>query len=378
LYKEEEVDIDIPLWLSIMLRFCEEFLLRMIAKRGRYKGIERILVKGTNWVGDTILSFPAVYALRQQFPNAHITVLTRSRLADLWKANPSIDEVLPYDMPSGVRRILGELQIARLIKQKTIDLAVIFPRSFSSALMVFVGGVPRRIGYKSEGRGLLLTERIACTAELLSRHRMYYYLHLIKQLGSYPSPPLPSLALNGTQERWADTFLSDSGLKGEVLVGLNPGATYGEAKCWPPERFTELGRRLIKDKGATILIFGSSRPQEKVLNATIARGISEGCLNLSGKTSLLQLAALLRRCRLLVTNDTGTMHVAAAIGTRVLAIFGPTDPRTTSPLGKGHVVIRREVSCSPCLKRVCPEDHRCMELISVADVLEGAEKGLEK
>jgi len=350
----------------------------MTTKRRRYKGIKRILVKGTNWVGDTIISFPAVSALRQQLPKARISVLTRSRLAELWKANPDIDEVLTYDMPGGARRIFGELQIARLIRQKEIDLAVIFPRSFSSALMVFLGGVPQRIGYKSEGRGLLLTERIACTAELLRRHRMYYYLHLIEQLGSYPAPPLPSLSLNGTQERWADTFLSRNGLKGKVLIGLNPGATYGQAKCWPPERFAELGRRFIKDHGASILIFGSSRPQEKALNASIAEGIGEGCLNLSGETSLMQLAALLRRCRLLVTNDTGTMHVAAAVGTRVVAIFGPTDPRTTSPLGKGHVVIRREVPCSPCLKRVCPEDHRCMELISVANVLEAAQKGLEK
>lgn len=326
------------------------------------------MVKGTNWVGDTIISFPAVSALRQQFPKARITVLTKAPLAELWKAHPAIDEVLPYDMPSGARRILGELQIARLIRQKEIDLAVIFPRSFSSALMVFLGGVPRRIGYKGEGRGLLLTGGIACTAELLRRHRMYYYLHLIEQLGSYSSPPLPALSLNGAQEKWADTFLSNTGLKGKVLVGLNPGATYGEAKCWPPERFAELGRRLIKDQGAAILIFGSSRPQEKALNAAIAQGIGEGCLNLSGETSLWQLAALLRRCRLLVTNDTGTMHVAAATGTRVAAIFGPTDPCTTSPLGEGHVVIRRDVSCSPCLKRVCPEDHRCMDLIEVEEV----------
>jgi heptosyltransferase-2 len=368
LYKEEEVDIDIPRWLSIMLQSCEEFLMTMRAKKESYKGIERILVKGTNWVGDTIISFPAVHALHRQFSKARISVLTKSRLAELWKLHPAVDEVIPYDMPSGAGRIFGELQIARLIKQKEIDLAVIFPRSFSSALMVFLGGVPRRIGYKSEGRGLLLTERIACTAELLSRHRMYYYLQLIEPLGSYSSPPLPSLSLNGAQERWADTFLSRSGLKGKVLVGLNPGATYGEAKCWPPERFAALGRRLIKDSGASILIFGSSRPQEKALNAAIAEGIGEDCLNLSGETSLLQLAALLRRCRLLVTNDTGTMHVSAAVGTSVVAIFGPTDHRTTSPLGKGHVIIRREVSCSPCLKRVCPEDHRCMDLIEVEEV----------
>ncbi|MCJ7663655.1 MAG: lipopolysaccharide heptosyltransferase II [Desulfobacterales bacterium] len=340
----------------------------MRAKRGSYKVIKGILVKGTNWVGDTIISFPAVSSLRCLFPQAHITILTNSRLAELWKVHPAVDEVIPYDMPAGAGRLFGELQIARLIKQKELDLALIFPRSFSSALMAFLGRIPQRIGYKGEGRDLLLTERIDCTTEVLSRHRMYYYLHLIERLGRCPSPPLPSLSLNGNQERWAETFLSHTGLKGKVLIGLNPGATYGEAKCWSPERFVELGRRLIEDYGACVLIFGSSRPQEKALNATIAQGIGEGCLNLSGQTSLLELAALLRHCRLLVTNDTGTMHVAAAVGTRVVAIFGPTDPRTTSPLGERHVVIRREVSCSPCLKRVCPEDHRCMDLIDVKAV----------
>jgi heptosyltransferase-2 len=303
----------------------------MEAQKERSKGIQRVLVKGTNWVGDTIISFPAVSALRHHFPKARFSVLTRS---------------------------------------------VIFPRSFSSALMVFLGGVPQRVGYTGEGRGVLLTERVACTDELLGRHRMYYYLHLIEALGRCPSPPLPTLSLNGKLEGWADGFLARNDLRREVLIGLNPGATYGEAKCWPPDRFAALGRRLIKDHGASILIFGSSRPQEKVLNASIAGGIGEGCLNLSGETSLLQLAALLRRCRLLITNDTGTMHVAAAVGTKVAAIFGPTDPRTTSPLGEGHVVIHREIACSPCLKRVCPTDHRCMELVSVTDVLEAVQEGL--
>ena len=340
----------------------------MVAIRERYKDVKEILVKGSNWVGDTIISFPAVYSLRRLFPQAHISVLAKSHLAELWEANPAVDGVIPYEMPTGAGRIFGELRIARRIRQKDIDLTVLFPRSFSSAWMVFLGGIPRRVGYKGEGRDWLLTERIDRTNELLRRHRMYYYLHLIERLGRCPSPLSPSLSLNGKIERWATRFLTHNGLRGKVLIGFNPGATYGEAKCWPPERFVELGRRLRGDYDASILIFGSSRLKEKALNATIAEGIGEGCLNLSGQTSLLELASLLRQCPLLVTNDTGTMHVAAAAGTRIVAIFGPTDPRTTSPLGKGHVVIRKEVSCSPCLKRVCPEDHRCMDLIEVEEV----------
>jgi heptosyltransferase-2 len=350
----------------------------MSAIKERYKDVKGILVKGTNWVGDTIISFPAVHSLRRLFPQAHISVLAKSRLAELWKANTDIDEVIPYTMLKGVGRIFVELGIARRIKQKEIDLAVILPRSFSSAWMVFLGGIPHRIGYKGAARDWLLTEGIDRTPALLSKHRMYYYLHLIERLGHCPSLPLPSLSLNGKTEDWADGFLSHNGLKGELLIGVNPGATYGEAKCWPPERFVEVGRRLVEDYGASILIFGSSRPIEKDLNASIAQGIGNGCLNLSGETSLLELASLLQQCRLLVTNDTGTMHVAAAVGTRVVAIFGPTDPRTTSPLGEGHVIVKNDVPCSPCHRRVCLyKHHPCMAFVETDEVFEMVSKMIE-
>ena len=340
----------------------------MTAIRERYKGVKGILVKGTNWVGDTIMSFPAVHCLRRLFPHAHISVLVKSHLAELWKANPDVDDVITYDMPRGVGRIFAELQVARLIRDKTIDLAVVLPRSFSAAWMVFLGGIPYRIGYKGEVRDWLLTERVDRSADVLNQHRMYYYLRLIECLGRGPTPSLPSLSLNGKIEKRIDNFLLHQGLRGELLIGFNPGATYGEAKCWPPERFAALGERLRREYGASIIIFGSSRPQEKELNTSIAERIGKGCLDLSGQTSLLELASLLRHCHLLVTNDTGTMHVAAAVGTQVVAIFGPTDFRTTSPLGEGHVVIHKDVSCSPCLRRVCPEDHRCMNLIEVEEV----------
>lgn len=358
----------LPLCLYNTLRSFEEFLLSMIAISERYKGVKKILVKGTNWVGDTIMSFPAVNSLRRLFPQAHIYLLVMSNLAELWQANPDIDEVIPYDMPTGAGRIFAEVGIARLIRDKAIDLAVVLPRSFSSAWIVFLGRIPHRIGYKGEVRDWLLTERVGRTADILNQHRMYYYLKLIECLGRGPFPSLPSLSLTDEIDVWANHFLLHNGLRGKVLIGFNPGATYGEAKCWPFEKFVELGRRLKQMYDASILIFGSSQPKEQELNATIAEGIGEGCFNLSGKTSLLELASLLRQCHLLVTNDTGTMHVAAAVGTRVVAIFGPTDPQTTSPLGKGHTVIRAGVPCSPCLKRVCPEDHRCMDLIEVEQV----------
>lgn len=342
----------------------------MSGRRRDDQGIRRILVKGTNWVGDTVISFPAVHALRHLFPTAHIAVLVRSHLADLWRVQPAVDEVITYDIPKGINRLFAEVKIAGLIRNRGIGLAIIFPRSFSSAWMVFLGGIPRRLGYKGDHRGWLLTNRVEREDGLLRRHRMYYYLHLIERLGDFPPPPLPTLRTDAEMEGWTDRFLDQHGISGRLVIGLNPGATYGEAKCWPPDRFVKLGKRLIKDDGASLVVFGSPRDAERRLCAEIAQEIGPGCIDLSGQTSLLQLASLLRRCRLLVTNDTGTMHVAAAVGTKVVAIFGPTDPTTTSPLGEGHIIVRKEAACIPCLKRVCPIDHRCMRLVEVDDVYE--------
>lgn len=350
----------------------------MASVREQYKELQGILVKGTNWVGDTIISFPAVHSLRTLFPEARIDVLAKPHLADLWKANSDIDEVITYEMPDGVRRVFGELKIARLLRNRRIDLAVVLPRSFSSAWMVFLGGIHYRIGYGGEARDWLLTEKVARSTELLNKHRMYYYLNLIKVLGDCVPPPLPQLSLNGEVQVWAEEFLAKKGLKEKLLIGFNPGATYGEAKCWPPARFVELAKRLIKDYDASILIFGSPEPKEMALNAAIFQGIGKRCMDLTGETSLLQLASLLKRCRLLVTNDTGTMHVGAAVGTQIVAIFGPTDPRITSPLGEGHVIIKNDVPCSPCVRRVCTyRHHPCMALITTDEVFEFVSEMIE-
>jgi heptosyltransferase-2 len=155
---------------------------------------------------------------------------------------------------------------------------------------------------------------------------------------------------------------------------MNPGATYGLAKCWSTRRFGELGKRLCEKWKATLLLFG--KEEEGPIAKEILRNLENGGIDLTGKTRLLQLAALLERCRLLVTNDTGTMHVATAVGTSVIALFGSTDPSVTGPWGDGHVVVRKDVPCSPCLKRICPTDHQCMELITVDEVLKECGKYL--
>jgi len=330
---------------------------------------DSILVRGVNWVGDTILTYPAVQQLKTFFPQSHLAILVPNHLIDLWKTNPYVDEIIPFEKDGGLRSFWGDLNLSASLKERNFDLAVIFPRSFRSAFQIYLAGIPIRIGYQDEGRSLFLTHKIRRKGEVLHLHRVHYYRRLMEPLGHLESVPSPRLFLREEERGWTQKRLEELGLlDGRPLIGINPGAAYGLAKCWHPDRFAELGRRLFEKWKATALIFG--REEERGMADTILKNLGGGGIDFTGKTSLLQLAALLERCRLLVTNDTGTMHVASAVGTPIVAIFGSTDPVATGPWGNGHMVVRKEVSCSPCFKRVCPTDHRCMELITVDEVEE--------
>jgi heptosyltransferase-2 len=194
-------------------------------------------------------------------------------------------------------------------------------------------------------------------------------------LGKVEGPDSPRIFLREEDRRWAEDFLRNLGLlDGRPLIGMNPGAAYGFAKCWYPGRFGELGKRLCERLKATVLVFG--REEEKPIADEILQHLGGQGIDLTGRTRLLQLAALLERCHILVTNDTGTMHVASGVGTPVVALFGSTDPLATGPWGEGHVVVRKDVPCSPCLKRICPTDHSCMELITVDEIEEAIHQKL--
>jgi len=330
----------------------------------RVEGVNRILVRGVNWVGDTVLSYPAVVGIRNLFPKAHLAVLAPEFLVDLWRIIPYVDETIPFSKGRG-RVSLGEdLRLAMVLRKRRFDLSIIFPRSFHSAFQVYLAGIPVRIGFRDEGRSLLLTHPVSRREDLLQIHRTRYYEKLLEPLGGCSTSRPPRIDLGEGERVWARERLK--GLTEGFLIGMNPGATYGLAKCWPLERFGELGKRVAQRWGAKVLLFG--KQEERPMGEQIAERMGPGGINLMGETSLLQLAALLERCHVLVTNDTGTMHVAAAVGTRVVALFGSTNPKTTGPCGEGHTVVKRDVSCSPCLKRVCPTDHRCMNLITVEEV----------
>ncbi len=340
-----------------------------------FSNVKRILVRGVNWVGDTILSYPTVQRLKTAFPDRHLAILTPHHLIGLWKTFPYVDEVISFEKKGGLDSIWQDLEIGLSIRKRMFDLAIILPKSFHSAFQIYLTRIPVRIGYKEEGRSFFLTHSIERKGEVLRIHRVHYYQKLIEPLEVSGVAPSPRIFLRVEDRNWADQYLKGLGLSnGKILVGLNPGATYGMAKCWSPSRFGELGRRLFEKWDASILIFG--RKEEQFIAKEILDHLKGGGVDLTGRTELLQLAALLERCHLLVTNDTGTMHMATAVGTPVVAIFGSTDANITGPWGEGHRVIKKDVSCSPCLKRVCPTDHRCMEWITVDEVEEVVENQL--
>jgi heptosyltransferase II len=340
-------------------------------------GINRILVRGVNWVGDTVLSYPAVQQLKTFFPQSHLAVLVPSYLVDLWKTFPYVDEIIPFQKKAGIGSIWEDLNLSQSLRERNFDLAVILPRSFRSAFHIYLARIPIRIGYRDEWRSPFLTHGIRRTKEALRGHRVHYYQKLIEPLGKIESLPSPQVFLREEDRKWADRALKDLGiLEGKPLIGMNPGATYGLAKCWYPDRFGELGKRLADKWEARVLLFG--KEEERPIVYEILRHLGRKGIDLTGKTGLLQLAALLERCTLLVTNDTGTMHVATAVGTPVVALFGSTPPLATGPWGEGHVVVRKDVPCSPCWKRVCPKDHQCMERITVDEVEEVVDKQLRR
>jgi len=339
------------------------------------KQVNRILVRGVNWVGDTVLTYPTVENLKTLFPRSHVAILVANELVDLWKTFPSVDEIIPFQKKRGFRSIWEDLNLCQVLRERNFDLAVILPRSFRSAFQVSLAGIPIRLGYRDEGRFFFLTHGVFRAEEVLHVHRIHYYQKLLSPLGTIDSHPLPRIFLREEDRKWAEDMLGNLGLlDGRPLIGMNPGATYGLAKCWYPDRFGELGRRLVRKWKSSILLFG--KEGERGISQEILRHFQGGGVDLTGKTSLLQLAALLERCRILVTNDTGTMHVAAAVGTPVVALFGSTDPATTGPWGDRHTVVKKDVPCSPCLKRVCPSDHQCMDLITVDEVEDIVDKKL--
>ena len=339
----------------------------------------KIVVRGTNWIGDSVMTVPALRALRGAFPDAEIVLLTHAANDGLFRDVDFIDRMMSIDTSKSA---IGQvLTLARELRNEKFDVGIVLPNSFASALPLWLAGIPRRFGYLTDRRRLLLTDAFPVPFWKASRHEVFYYVCLAaaieeRLLGTRPSEQAdhsPRIDISATRRETAREFLAQHGLDlARPMVAIGAGSTNSEAKRWPAERFLQTSERLQKTLGAQIVLLGSDG--DCVVSAKIASGLTEKPLDLTGITSIAEVAAILSVVDLLIANDMGLAHLAPAVGTRTLVIFGPTDPVTTRPLSKLADVIRHEVECSPCMLRECPIDHRCMTRVSVEQVCDSAIK----
>ncbi len=336
--------------------------------------IRRVLVKSTNWVGDGIMTFPALEALRRNLPgDSRVTVLARPWVAPLFEAHPAVDRVL-LETNSGKPRggLQATLRLARRIRRERFDLAVLFPNAFRAAWVTWMGGVRWRLGYATDGRGFLLTHPVPSAKLPPAAHQVRRYLRLLEAVGWEARESDPVLRVPAKDRQAASLRLSRLGCEQEAcIVGLGPGAAYGEAKRWPPEHFARIGDWVVERWGGCVFIFGSVK--ESRICRRVSQAMRNSAVNLCGQTSLREAMALIERCGMFVSNDSGLMHVAAALGVPTVAIFGSTDPAATGPRGPRSRVVRRAVDCAPCLQRECERDYQCLRGIQPSEVWEHME-----
>ncbi len=353
----------------------------------------RILVRGVNWLGDAVMTTPALLRLRATFPEAHIALLTPEKLAELWRQHPAVNETISFASEEGV------LAVAKKLKAGKFDLALVFPNSPRSALEVFWAGIPQRIGYARPLRNFFLTRSIPPRHNIVamrkrseseikalisqpavtprpippSSHHIHDYLHLVAALGANPEPLAPQLFVTPEEvAAAANQFGLDQTTS--PIFGLNSGAEYGPAKRWPAENFIAAAKEINRRTGCIWLLFGGK--SDSPVTASIASALQASqisCHDLAGRTSLRELMALLKSCRVLLTNDTGPMHVAAALDTPVVVPFGSTSPELTGPGlpdDPRHHLLKSTAACSPCFLRECPIDFRCLKGITPDSIVQ--------
>ncbi|GAB6905989.1 Lipopolysaccharide heptosyltransferase II [Desulfosarcina cetonica] len=329
------------------------------------KKINHLLIRGTNWIGDAVMTTPAVRAIRANFPTARISMLAKPWVAPVFTHSPDVDQVIVYEAAGRHAGVAGTIRLARDLRRYRFDAAILLQNAIEAALIAFMAGIPIRIGFDTDGRRPLLTHPVHRTQAIKSIHQTGYYLKILEGVGLAGGPPTLSLTLDPADRMRAGQLLADRGVTpGSPCIGLNPSATFGPAKQWFPERYAQLGDRLHRELGATILIFGG--PADKELGRGICRQMTVPAIDFSGQTSLGTAMALIGRCRAFVTNDSGLMHVAAALSIPQVAIFGSTNHTTTSPFSANSRIVRVPIACSPCMQPVCPLGHmNCMRQVSV-------------
>jgi heptosyltransferase II len=328
----------------------------------------KILVRATNWVGDAVMSVPALQALRAAYQDAEISILARPWVAGLYGREPFCDELIPYEAPRGWHGLGAKAKLASRLRGRKFDCAVLFQNAFESAALVWLAGIPVRIGYDRDSRGFLLTHPVPVPKPgETPRHQRFYYLELLRRAGLITTyPDIESIKLHGAgaAARAGSELFRNAGLARPV-VGISPGAAYGGAKRWLPERFAEAGAQVADACGSALAVFGSIEEKpicDVVANSLQSRGLQ--VVNFAGQTSLSEFIEMAAACDLLLTNDSGPMHIASALGVPTVTVFGATDDEATGPTGSHTRVVRHPVECSPCLLRECPIDHRCMTRVS--------------
>lgn len=321
-----------------------------------------------NWIGDAVMTTPAISAIREHFPHAEITILANVMVSKLFLHHPGIDSIITFDRQGKHHGVAGRLRLAAELRKHAFDLAIILPNSFDSALVPWLARIPARIGKCSDGRTLLLSGRYNAAKRVPRCHEVEYYLDLMQYFGITGSQTPLHLFVTKEEESSASALLEGHGIKpNDFILGINPGASYGSAKRWYPDRFAQVALRLADYWAAKVVIFGG--PGETAIAADIDHRLEGTALNLAGKTSVRELMALIKRCNFFITNDSGPMHIAAAFGVPLVAIFGSTDSSGTSPYSGNSVVVRKNIDCAPCKLRECPTDHRCMTEVTVDDVV---------
>jgi len=336
--------------------------------------IERIVVRGTNWVGDAVMTVPALRNLRRLFPDSHITLATRSLGQGVFAEADFLDDLLVHE-GSGLRSVVHQV---REWRRRNFDLAVLLPNSIETALVASLARVPLRIGYATDGRQRLLTHPLDLPEWRSSQHEVFYYLNIIARLewlvnreqSFLNTQPDASLEVSERRKVAALDLLRGQGITEKTddrpLIALCPGSINSRAKRWPAERYAALADRFIDECGADILLIGSAA--EADVSLEVSGRMHNRPVMLTGKTELAQLVAVLSFVDLLVTNDTGPAHIAASLRRPTLVIFGPTNPLTTRPFSPLAEIVRTAPDCAPCMLRDCPIDHRCMTAITPDEV----------
>lgn len=327
--------------------------------------LNKILIRSTNWIGDAIMTTPAVRTIKENFPEAEITMLALPWMEAVFSASPYVDRIISYDRGKTHSGIKGMIRLSRQLHACRFDAAILLQNAFEAAFITSLARIPIRAGYKRDGRSLLLSHGIKIREETKKLHQVYYYQKLLEDLGLLCGSNDLFLKLPEKESVWAIKYKEK--LASKMVIGINPGAAYGPAKCWPAERYGELAAFLHKETGAHFVVFGTEADIET--GHIIASYNKRKIHNMAGKTSLAQAMSLIDICDVFVTNDSGLMHVAAALKRPLVAIFGSTDAVATGPFSDNAFIVQKKMPCQPCLKKECSKKHfRCMLDISVEEV----------